>query len=1112
MFHLRFLRVALIAFCLTGLFSLMHPQPAQSEPPYPPKPDPEDREFMPYLSETGDVDGGLEMNTHENFNSAIEPNSFFDWEKTVYQSYRDGNWEIYLKDVIDYRLTNNGNSDANPDLDSKLSKIVFNSNRMGNDDIYTMTNRGANIVRLTSAAQHEYDPAWSNSGVYIAYVIQWGSNTQIIRMKADGSEQVAISDASTRNAAPAWSPDDKQIAWVKYNSSGGAIWLMSSDGSNQHQITSYFPYMGGLTWSPDGTKIAFDADLDGDGWNELGIVNSDGSNLMIHLDNGGDMREIWIGSWSTTGERIAFSRVQYVVYNQTLYLDRTSIQYTIVSQPNSYNILIDTGYDLNPDWQNPDIWPPSSRILPLPEYSRRTGFTITVPVQEIGPSGLPTTDMDTVLKVQKRIDGTTNWLDVFSVGTTQTPPFQFTLTHPSCETIYLRSSAKDDADNWEAWPTGEGDALTRMFDWTVSGKVRDSRENSLFGANVDFNPSVLNSATSSISGSYVGYACNEPNFSVTASKPAYSARPASNILVNHDVDFDITLAPLDNLISNPDFEDASPLSGWTSSGNYEPSTAMGFNGQWSAMIGKDCISELCLSGPEYVTGTLGLQSNLYVDLAKTVHLLSGGIYRSRPEAGPWSDPITLGSISIQNSQMIMDYRGILHVMIRESGDVYYQQKTADGIWSEKLKVGRGTKSRMAVDSNGNPHMLISEYDPIKNRNWVALYSQGETGEWSFVNDIYSNAFIDYDFAIDQNNIIHFMAMPGLTVWHQTLTLTGESIAYEYVYTNNSSNLSPLLLKLSDNGEIHAFIPMYWGNSQLAYTRRTTEGIWTSPLQIPEILYDRSEIQIDETGTIYIAGSPATDGIYNIYRIKNGDSSFTKTTFQNDDLYDVGFAVDNTGRMHLYWKDYVDHILTGLYYTTELMPASTENLSQSISIPVEMHKPTLSFTYKTDFSDAVLEVIVSTDDGDSSFYQPASTEWSHAWIDMSSWKGQDTTINFVMHQPEGAPHRHLYLDEISLGSWQTPIIQQISPANLTEWNREIITITGVNLIEGATVWLNGIEIPAVEYVDENTLRITLPGNFEIGLYDVKVVNPQGQSGSLLASLRLGYATYLPVSSR
>ena len=1068
---------------------------------------------MPYLSETGDVDGRLEMNSQENFTSAIEPNSFFDWEKTVYQSYRDGNWEIYLKDVIDYRLTNNGSSDTNPDLDSKLSTIVFNSNRMGNNDIYSMTNTGASIVRLTSAPQNEYDPAWSNSGVYIAYVIQWGSNTQIIRMKADGSEQVAISDASAHNAAPAWSPDDNQIAWVKSNSSGGAIWKMNSDGSNQHQITNYYPYMGGLTWSPDGTKIAFDADLDGDGWNELGIVNSDGSNLTIHLDNGGDMREIWVGSWSTTGERIAFSRVQYVAYNQTLYLDRTSIQYTIVSQPDSYNILIDTGYDLNPDWQNPDIWPPSSRILPLPEYSRRTGFTITVPVQEVGPSGLPTTEMETVLKVQKRIDGTTNWLDVFSVGTTQKPPFQFTLTHPSCETIYLRSSAKDDADNWEAWPSGEGDAFTRIFDWAISGKVQDSRENALFGATIVFNPSALNSVTSSISGNYNGYTCNESNFSVTASKPAYSARPASNILVNHDVDFDITLAPLDNLISNPDFEDASPLSSWTHTGSYPVSASPGYNGQWAAMVGKDCTTVLCLSDPEYLTGGV-TYPNLYIDSVNTVHLISGEYYQNRPEAGPWSDPIKLTTNPIENSQMIIDNQGTIHVMFYGYGNVYYLKKPLDGIWSQVVMVGRGrSNARMAVDSNGNPHMLLSEYDPSKNRNWVALYSQGETGEWSFVNEIYSNAYIDYDFAIDQNNIIHFLAMPGLTVWHQTLTLTGESIAYEYVYTNTSSDLSPLLLKLSANGEIHAFIAMELGNnSRLAYTRRTTQGIWTSPLQIPDILYYPSEIQMDGAGTVYIAGITSVYGEYKIYRINNEDPTFTVTTGYKTVGNDFGFAVDTTGKMHLIWDGYINQIPTSMYYTSELAPASTENLSQILSIPTEMHKPTLSFTYKTDFPDTALEVIISTNDGDSSFYQPATTEWSHAWIDMSSWKGQDTTIYFVMHQPEGAPHRHLYLDEISLGSWLTPIIQQVSPVKLTEWNGEIVTITGANFIEGATVWLNDIEISAVEYVDESTLRITLPENFAIGLYDVKVINPQGQSSSLLAALRLGYTTYLPVLSR
>src|SRR5215213_219788 len=78
-------------------------------------------------------------------------------------------------------------------------KIVFVSNRDGNDEIYVMNADGSGQTRLTTTPNN-----------------------------------VADRD-------PAWSPDGKQIAWVTNRDNPAAdreVWIMNADGSNPHQITT----------------------------------------------------------------------------------------------------------------------------------------------------------------------------------------------------------------------------------------------------------------------------------------------------------------------------------------------------------------------------------------------------------------------------------------------------------------------------------------------------------------------------------------------------------------------------------------------------------------------------------------------------------------------------------------------------------------------------------------------------------------------------------------------------------------------------------------------------------------------------------------------------------
>ena len=70
----------------------------------------------------------------------------------AFQTFRDGNWEIYLmgpegQDPIN--LTRTSSWEMRPSFSPDGQRIAFESNRSGNFELYTIDLDGENLVQLT---------------------------------------------------------------------------------------------------------------------------------------------------------------------------------------------------------------------------------------------------------------------------------------------------------------------------------------------------------------------------------------------------------------------------------------------------------------------------------------------------------------------------------------------------------------------------------------------------------------------------------------------------------------------------------------------------------------------------------------------------------------------------------------------------------------------------------------------------------------------------------------------------------------------------------------------------------------------------------------------------
>ncbi|MBE0460789.1 MAG: Tol-Pal system beta propeller repeat protein TolB [Candidatus Aminicenantes bacterium] len=200
------------------------------------------------------------------------------------------------------------------------SKIVFVSNRDGNDELYMMDYDGHNQTRLTFNNVKDYMPAWSADGEKIAYTSYRKYKASLYILNPYEGKLIEVQDIGT-NFAPAFSPDGKKLAFCSTIEEGNSeIYVATSEGKNIKRLTFNKAIDTAPTWSPTGREIAFTSDRGGTP--QIYIMDAEGSNVR-RVSFGGSYHDA--PSWAPTGDRIAYvSRVNQIfdIYVLNLHANR----------------------------------------------------------------------------------------------------------------------------------------------------------------------------------------------------------------------------------------------------------------------------------------------------------------------------------------------------------------------------------------------------------------------------------------------------------------------------------------------------------------------------------------------------------------------------------------------------------------------------------------------------------------------------------------------------------------------------------------------------------------------------------------------------------------------
>jgi Tol biopolymer transport system component len=186
-------------------------------------------------------------------------------------------------------------------------KLVFETNRDGNEEIYTMNSDGTNRVNLTRNPADDTDPRWSSNGSRIVFAGNRAGNYQIYTMNADGSAVSRVTHDGNEDRRPTWTADG-HILFQNGDFPNRVLYRINADGNGLQQLTPVSSDNATVAAAPRGGRIAFSSTR-GDGTQRLYTANVDGSTAKLVLPSppGPETADVE-ADWSPSGNQLLFER------------------------------------------------------------------------------------------------------------------------------------------------------------------------------------------------------------------------------------------------------------------------------------------------------------------------------------------------------------------------------------------------------------------------------------------------------------------------------------------------------------------------------------------------------------------------------------------------------------------------------------------------------------------------------------------------------------------------------------------------------------------------------------------------------------------------------------
>ena len=190
--------------------------------------------------------------------------------KILFQSNRDGRWQIYMMNADGSDQKNISNDKFNNNFVSCSAKgdlIAFVSDRDGNEEIYTMKPDGSSLKRLTNEPGRDIHPYITPDGKRILFnsARDNSPNFEIYSINTDGTNLIRLTKSVDEKTCARLSPDGSRIVYLEGSAAlrNDEIVVTDSRGQYARNVTNSAAAEGWPVWSPDGQRIYYCSDDSG---------------------------------------------------------------------------------------------------------------------------------------------------------------------------------------------------------------------------------------------------------------------------------------------------------------------------------------------------------------------------------------------------------------------------------------------------------------------------------------------------------------------------------------------------------------------------------------------------------------------------------------------------------------------------------------------------------------------------------------------------------------------------------------------------------------------------------------------------------------------------------
>lgn len=908
-------------------------------------------------------------------------------QATVNQYLGQNNWEISLTFSGGYRQFTHPANDLYPSARRGNLDVVWAANRVDNQyDIYLGSYSDSQVVRLTNHPGRDSYPQWSRDGQWIAFESNRAGQNDVYVMDQHGNNLRRLTNSPAYDGMPAWSPDGARLAFISNRSGDYRIHIMNADGSNVSPPINTTSLSANPQWSPDGTLIAYDGDDDGDGWSDLMLINSDGTNQRV-LRNYGFEYDALASGWSPDQNQVLFTLVDYVYYQSQLYIEAMRAwAYTLSN--GQVEALSYPGFLIaEMEMQTIDTEPPRTTLRPMLSYAQPSPFGFLWPKNP---------DEQVFYDVQYRRGPTADWQ--FLVQRQTTPNAALFPDAQFGETVDFRIRGWDAVYNVEQWsPDPQGS--TTFVNQPFRGAVTDNRGGALVGVGHGLTPAPATDVATDGAGRFATHTVSTQAHSWQPQAASFGVFPPMQFTADTLPHSTAYLPPADNLLTNSSFETTSAWS--LNGGRRLPAAA--HTGVFGLRLGLDCGTQCLASSP------LGMPSQggvFRIDAQGTQHIIGSGdgvrhYYKPAGSSVWYRETLATGSTGFR-PQFEIAADGTLHVLYMKRSPVpdtpVYMTKAPGGAWvTHEQPVVGGVLKASALSPSGRPAVLFS-----RGGEW--LLQEYVNGRWQttpFV-ALPSANLSPPTLLWDEQDRLHMVTDEwefvgvGYPLLHAVRPLQGHwSPAYHVGF------LSPIGLAAVDgNGELHVM-----SGDRGIYVHRRLDGALASPPVTVPLQAGLGDLVVDDAGRAVVTGSTT------VMTLAPGANAWTTWGYTEGWIHRLYVA--RNGAPFVLGESSSELFLTQLLTATQ---ATTFGATQLVTIPAELPNPTLSWMQRGIGDWATDQTRLRVSIGDTHYDMPAvGVKWEQAWLDLSAWAGQTVPITFAVEQAAGDTILQVDIDDVSLGS-------------------------------------------------------------------------------------------------